>query len=1044
MPKTAACALTWSPERGIYELRRRGDVLPLHMEDSEQFIQLLGDDSFAFRGQWGRLTLRKEARQHGEGYWYAYRSQGRKTLKRYAGRASDLTIARLEEIAGALNAEPSAMPSARGKADAAAGAGAPGATQAASARRHMPLLLPKLSLPRLSSALVARERLLARLDAGLAGCRLTLVSAPAGFGKTTLVRQWIAHRGSHKHGPVAAWFSLDDGDNDSVRFWSYVIAACQTFKRSAGQAALTLLHTTEQLPFERVAFETPLTFLLNDLNPLPEPCLLVLEDYHVITTPLIHESLTFLLDHLPARMHLVILTRVDPPLPLARLRATGELNEFGADDLRFSHEETRDFLSQTLTFLPSPELVARLDTSIEGWPTGLRLLTLALREYAGEQDLERELAGFSGSQSHLLAYFASEVLATQPEEIQMFLLQTSMLHSLTAPLCEAVTGVTTSARMLETLEQANLFLSPLAGDERWYRYHPLFAEVLQHEARRRLGSEVLRACSQRASEWFAQHGLLTEAIETSLAACAFTRAAALIEEYTGPQRFHEMHEHHTLHRWLDALPAAVLEQHPLLCLTLAMVLLFSSDCRESVSADVLEQVKRALHMAERAWQAEEHRAGLGEALAFRTVLARFQGKPDLAARQARQALAWLPEDAHQWRATCLSSLGKEALLAGNLETARQIFLEARANFAAAGNMYGSRVTLLALGEICFLQGALHQAAELYGEVLATAGDDLSDRGKALLGLATLSYEWNDLTKAEQEARAAGEIGQRLAHNALLAHASLILASIQHARGQGALARQQFAALLAHAQIQQSPRLYREVLARETRLQLADGNLEAARRWLALRDTPEMPVPLLQREQEDLLSARLLIAVGQIDEALCLLARIQGMAHDQGRARSEIEALLLMALAHFRRRNLAQSWQRLCEALAPSQSGGYLRLFLDEGEPMADLLRAVLPLSEKRLPAVHIRSLLLTFARQNGHSAPAASASSLPLQPIEPLSAQEQRVLHLLAAGSSNREIAEALVVSPNTVKTQVQSIYRKLNLHSRREVRELLRASAQL
>ena len=328
-------------------------------------------------------------------------------------------------------------------------------------------------------------------------------------------------------------------------------------------------------------------------------------------------------------------------------------------------------------------------------------------------------------------------------------------------------------------------------------------------------------------------------------------------------------------------------------------------------------------------------------------------------------------------------------------------------------------------------------------MLAGAEDDLSDRGKALLGLAALSYEWNDLTKAEREARESCEIGRCLAHEALVIRASLILASIQHARGQTARTRQQFAVLLARSQSQQLPWLYREVLVRETHFQLADGNLESAQRWRTLCERPETSMLPLHQEREALLSARLLIASGQVDETLSLLASILSAAHDQGRARSETEALLLLALAHFQRQSLVQAWQQLRQTLALAHSEGYLRLFLDEGQPMSALLRAVLPLSEKRPPASYIRTLLLAFTHQNEQFAPGASVPSLPVQPLESLSTQEQRVLRLLASGSSNREIAETLVVSPNTVKTQVQSIYRKLNLHSRRELREFLRVSLQ-
>lgn len=873
MPKVAACALIWLPEQALYELRNRGMDCPLYIRERDQFIQTIPDHSFSFQGRCGHLTLRKETRQHGQGYWYAYRNQGRRTLKRYAGRAADLTVARLEEIAGALNAERYAEESSRALVTISTdkenclrgGEDAPARKRATDTAQPPLLLTPKLSLPRLSPALVERERLLARLDAGLKG-KLTLFSAPAGFGKTTLARQWIARLSKREDGPAVAWVSLECGDNDPMRFWSYVMMACQTFEGRPGQTALTLLHTSEQPSFEQTVFETPLTLLLNDLNQLSRQSLLVLEDYHVITATQVHTSLTFLLDHLPATLHLVILARTDLTLPLTRLRANGLLNEFRADDLRFSQEETGDFLRQTLALSPAPELLRHLDETFEGWIAGLRLLTLSLRTPTSTQTLEQQLATFSGSRRHLLEYFASEVLNAQPETLQVFLLQTSMLQALTAPLCDALSERNDSAQLLEALEKANLFLSPLDGDERWYRYHPLFAEALRREAKQRLGETALRACAQRASAWYAQHGLLAEAIESALAAHSFAQAAMLIEQLTGPQRFHEMHEHQTLQRWLEALPASVLEQHPLLCLTLAMVRLFASNCHVSLSTELLARVEQPLRMAEHIWQTREDTAGLGEALALRTVLARFQKRPDLATSQASLALTMLAENAYQWRATCLSALGNQALMDGDVSAARRLLREARVYFAAAGNDYGARVTLLTLGEICLSHGELSQATELYAEVLASAEDDLTDRGWALLGLARIAYARNELTRAEQATREVYELGQRLLDEKMQAQAARLLADLQY--------------------------------------------------------------PLPQ-----------------------------------------------MTLDH---------------------------------QPCA------------ALPAV-----------------------SLPFQPVEPLSPQEQRVLALLTAGLSNKEIAESLIVSPNTVKTQVQSIYRKLNAHSRKEVRKLLRAPRQ-
>lgn len=1054
MPKTAACALIWSSEQDTYELRRRGDNHFLRLERKDWFALLIDDSSFAFQGRHGHLTMRKESRQHGEGYWYAYRNWGRKTLKKYAGRTSDLTIARLEEIAAALNAEVCSTHerevSAREETQKLAYVTPPYvdtstgqhicAPTTASSSQNMPFLTPKLSLPRLPATLITRTRLLAQLDAGLER-KLTLLCAPAGSGKTTLVSQWIASHNEREDRPAAAWVSLDASDNDPIRFWSYVILACQGFQSAPGQEVLASLRTAQPASFEQPSLEAPLVLLLNELSQIPGKSVLVLEDYHLLTSPQISDSLAFLLEHLPASMHLVIITRTEPPLPLARLRASNELSELRAGELRFSSEETEAFLRQTLALpLVTSQILARLDAQIEGWATGLRLLSFALQGQESEQAIEQRLATLSGNHRHFLDYFVSEVLDAQPEEIQEFLLQTSILNSLTGALCDAVTGRSDSARTLETLERANLFLLPLAGEESWYRYHPLFAEALRHEVRRRSGDNVLRACSERASVWYEEQGLLTEAIEAALAARAFPRAARLIGRITGPQRFHEMQEHHTLHRWLDALPEGIRERHPSLCLTFAMVLLFASDCQVIVSADLLAQVEHPLRMAESAWRAEENRSGLGEVLAFRCVLARFQGDSAHSVRLARQALAWLPATAHQWRATCLGPVGDEELLAGELHTARQTFLEAHVNFAAAGNHYGIRIALLTLGEICFLQGKLHQAAELYSGVLASAGEDLSDRGKALLGLARVSYEWNDLATAEQQAGEARELGQSVADEALQCQASLILASIHQARGEAEHARQQFAALLARTQVQKSSLLHREILAHDASLQLTSGDLPAAQRWLTEQSKLEERLPLLQEEREGLLRARLLLAQGKIEDAQHLLEHWRTRAHSQGRARSEIEILLLLALGSFAQQNLPQTWQLLREALTLAHADGLLRIFLDEGEQLAKLLRAVLPMAGKKQPDAYVRILLLAFARQQPEQfLPTVPSTLMAIQPVEPLSEQEQRVLRLLTAGLSNTEIAETQVVSPNTVKTQVQSIYRKLNVHSRKEIREAMR-----
>jgi LuxR family maltose regulon positive regulatory protein len=883
---------------------------------------------------------------------------------------------------------------------------------------------------------VLREPLLERLDEGLEH-KLTLLSAPAGFGKTTLVSEWISTRGEREDSPPVAWVSLDPGDNDPVRFWRYVIAACRSFHTNVGESALALLQTSRRPPLESM-----LTTFINELAQLACRGYLVLEDYHVITSPRIHETVTYFVDHLPATLHLLILTRSDPPLPLARLRAHDDLYELDAADLRFSLAETQTFLRQTLPFSLSAEVITRLEARTEGWVAGLRLLTLALQGRKDPRDLEHMLVTFTGSHRHILEYFVADVLSSQPEALQEFLLQTSVLSRLTGSLCDAVTGRNDSELMLEQLERANLFLLPLDDAGQWYRYHALFAEAMQHEARRRLGEDYVRSLYDKASLWYEQHGLLAEAVEVALSARDFVRAAALIERIIEPHNINN--ELHTWLRWIEQLPEEVLQVHPALCLTYAIALLYTLDRSDPAA---LTLIQPPLEMAERFWQTAGNGPKLGEALAVRSQLAWWQGDVTQAFAAARQSLELLPEQETLWRGSSILTVGLEELLAGKPDLVRQAALEARARFEAVGNAYGTRAATHMLGEVYSQQGELHAAAQIYRQVLAEAAEDPLDRGNALTGLAALSYEWNELQTAEQDVSQALDLGKRHVQELgkyheekfILVPASLLLARVLHARGETAQAQQLLQELVVLTQERKWPYLHREVLAGQARLSLSVADLAAVQRWSTTIAQLGEDTRLVQQEREALIVARLLIAQGEATAALRLLERWQVEAHAQGRTRSELEIQGLTALAHFTHKNLPQARQALREALVLAQTEGYQRLFLDEGETLATLLRAVL-LDVREEPLVsYARSLLLAFAQQQAEQQHDTSPHTTSALLIEPLSPQEQRVLRLLAAGRSNPEIAEALVVSVNTVKTQVQSIYRKLNVNNRWEAREAAR-----
>jgi len=971
-------------------------------------------------------------------------------VKKYAGRSADLSMAHVEAVAQALDMQTqqenitqtgSLERSRRPKQHTPFAQQAEAREEESEAlqetafqlisalEQQQVLLVPKLHPPRLHASLIPRERLLRRLDAGLEH-QLTLLSAPAGFGKTTLVRAWMAARGTSL--PPVAWVALDAGDNDPLRFWHYLIAACQTFQEDLGRTALTLLRAAQQPPFPRRSIEAMLTALLNELARLPARGILVLEDYHVITAPDIHEAMSFFIEHLPTTLHLILTTRTEPPLPLARLRAHGDLVELGAAQLQFTREETRAFLRQALPFPLEEVILDRLLARTEGWATGLRLITLALQGQGqmSAQEMEQRLSTISGSQRHILEYLVAEILSAQPEPLQTFLLQTAGLSRLTSSLCDAVTGRDDSASLLDQIERANLFLLPLEGSGHWYRYHALFAEAMQHEAHSRLGREVLRDLASLASRWYEQHALLDEAVETALAAEDTERAAALMTRVIEAQGFHQITELQTLMRWIAPLPEELLRRFPTLSQTYAMLLLFGA---EQQTPALRSQLEHYLHLAESSLQATGDLPKLGEVLALRALAVGRWNEFDAALRFARQALELLPASETFWRSSCLLGVGVANLLAGRLSEALPAIQEARAIVEVTGNSYAMRAALFALGSVYLGQGKLHQAAELFRRVLETVGDDRLDRGLALAGLATLSYEWNELTAAEQEAQEAYALSQNLGDELLLVLLAPTLARVLHARGETAQAQDILRNLTAH--LTQS-RWQREIETYQAWLAIASGDLATVQRWAASRQatSPEEVLTEAELEREALLLARWRLAQGKAREALESLGHWRREAQSQTRTRSELEILLLMAQAHASEQHMQEAKQALAEALALAYPAGYQRLFLDEREPMASLLKAVLPDVRGKPLATYLRSLLRAFAHEHSASVSAATPAL-----IEPLSPQERRVLRLLVAGRSNPEIANALVVSINTVKAQVKSIYRKLDVSSRLEASEVTR-----
>lgn len=828
--------------------------------------------------------------------------------------------------------------------------------------------------------------------------------------------------------------------------------ACHTSGLSADQTALEQLNTPSQPPYHPVSLQVVLITFLNELTHSggPGPNILVLEDYHVLTSAQLHESLVFFVENLPTNLHLIIITRHDPPLPLTRLRGQNELSELHAGDLRFSAEETWDFLQKNNAYNFSEETVRQLDRHLEGWGTGLRLLTLALQGLHGQSQIEKFLETFAGSHRSIQDYFATEVLNVLPDKVQVFILQTSVLERLTPALCAAMTGEPASAseKVLETLAKGNLFLEPLGGSGEWYRYHALFAEAMQQELGRRFGAASVAELYNRASRWFEQNGHFPDAVEMALHAGNFEEAARIIEKiigedhYLGMQYFQEMNEFYTISRWFKLIPNPVLRRHPPLCLNYAQAIFFTMLIEQSMMTPAaLTQVIEALRWAEEGWQQDTARRGL--VYAFRALLANMDGQIDEAMKWAGKSLELLPDDEHHWRGMVLNVFGSYELYNGQIDQAKRYLNEARYNSDALGNRNFTRANMGLLAYAYWDQGELNQANEYFSLVLAEAREinDQDDITHSQLGLAWLSYEWNNLEAAWQQAQEVLDINLKISGTSNLAEAHLIQAQVLRARGQLDQAQQRLSSLLNQVQHPMSVidyQQYRAVRLAQAQFYLQGGNLAGFERWVNLlnSDDPvgigkEFRVFLAQRVGEVLLLARGMTGRGEWEEALLLLEPLLSEVQSSSRFRFGLKIRLNMALALAAGKKLQDARQLVQAVLSQAYIEGYLRLFLDEGEPMATLLRAT-PLPAAGKPLTEYRQKILQSFEQTGSPARANIAG-------EALSQQEQRVLALLGAGLSYSDIARELVVSVNTIKTQVKSIYQKLNINNRMQAQAVAR-----
>lgn len=1056
MPRLLLHVLVWSEEAQLYELRSHGEPEQWFTQaDEPAFARWLAEHTaFAFVGRAGRLSVRKEGRGNGKGYWYAYRKQEQRIRKGYLGPSARVTFARLEEQARSLTTLPALPAPARDLARPLSGL-------------SIPLLATRLTPPRLPLWLVERARLLRDLEA-VCTYPLTLVSASAGSGKTTLLSAWVAASRQQTSGAPAprtrlavAWLSLEALDNDPVRFWASCIASLQYCLPALGEEALALLHAREAPPISTI-----LVALLNEIMQLDREVILILDDFHLISHQAIHDGLLFALDHLPANLHLVLATRRDPLLPLSRLRVRGQLLEIRSGDLLFTREEAAAFFLHQMSLPLSEEDVVALHSRTEGWIAGLHLAALSLRK---QQNPSRWISDFAGSHRYLLDYMQQDILAGLPVPLQRFLLQTSILTRMHASLCQAVTAASAESacqEMLEALVQANLFVIPLDEQRQWYRYHDLFREALRAQLHASQ-PELVPLLHIRAARWYETQGEWREAITHALAAPDYSLAASLMEQ--AAPHFWLNGEARAIHDRVLALPDSVLCAHTRLALNAALHFHNSVHIStETVHADMAAQVQRTIvrmeaivhsqHMHMRG-EAEialiERRLCLLRALIeVRAIMGRGNKERLRLLTQELEALP--PDDEVSWKLIplsfafwlALSLQQSSALLAEKLREARQWIRE-------SGDPLATFRVMTWLATAYREAGQLHQA---HRECLAalTLLEQISGgtpvAGYLLFCLFNIFYAWNRLEEASDVLRRLLRIAQSWQQVELLMigeRSAALLALVRGDLDTAQEALQRAEALFEREKFVNNVRWIEET---RVRVWLARGSLTEAGAWAAQTTlSPQAWDPL--RKWEVLLLARIALAQQQPAQAVETLERFSWHQDQPADVEKTLEWMALYAVALFYTGKVAQARTVAARLLRLTRPEDYIRVYLDAGFPMKQVLKTLLeapPDSDACADAIsasYVLHLLAAFEQEEGRLTqgsnipPATPHRTLPHSPrnavqqesIEPLSRQEQRVLRLLVGGSTYAEMAEALIVSPNTIKTQVSSIYRKLGVSRRAE-----------
>ena len=1036
MPKLAIARVAWNTQDASYQLQEKtapGATIPAMDFASTAWQSWLAQrSSFAFQSKHGqRFTARKETRARGGSYWVAYRKIGGKLTHTYLGRPEDVTLSRLEQVADSFT-----KPRSKPLAHLSSQEQQTRPETSSEAGLQDQLLATKFFVPMASHTLIVRPRLFCLLEAGRQ-CRLTLVSAPAGFGKTTLLSAWV-HTLSASQTAVA-WVSLDEADNDPVRFWSYVLTALDRVRPGTYSELATYLRAEE-----RPSLPSVITACLNRLAEHDSPLILVLDDYHLLTGEALHSSLASFIEHLPSQVRVILSTRADPPLPLTRLRGRGQLLEVRADRLRATQEEVRAFLREVMHIeLPEQEL-AVVEERTEGWLVGLQLVGLSLQGRGSSTSSRDLLEEISGQHGYILDYLTEEVLSRLEPSIQCFLLHTSVLDRLSAPLCDALLGRSDSQQVLESLQRANLFVVPLDSQRRWYRYHALFAETLGARLEQVEG-EVIRDLHLRAGQWYAEQGDTITAVQHAMSACDWERAADLLEPLA-QIRFWGREQTITL-RFLENFPAEKLRGRPLLALLYALILdpdtsfttadAWMQIAEEGLRASVAEQATASAKGVPNALPDQEpllrevliHRASMratrGDALAARAYIEQVRFHLADQDIQKHGLLAFTESMIHM-------VLGEAVPATAKIRDALTIW-ESSGNTASTAVMitchHLAAYYLSSRGHLQEAWRLLEQAMEL-GSI--PAGLPYPCMAAVYAYQANLLREWNRLDEALERARMAVQLTNSTT-GAMAFTALAFLLKILLARGEieeASTVLQQAEHVMDHLH---NPYLYAlYVLFDQVRFWLARGEISRAIQW-AERSEREDPLPSpIAQERVDVALAHVKLVQRKPGEALTLLMPRLKAAIQQERWGNVIELRLLTAMAHQMRSEEQEALTTLVEAVRLAQPEGYIRSFVDEGAPMATLLSALR--ASKRgqgksgndATTRYLDRVLAAFPPDIAGDRHAAQQP-----PPDPLSVREQEVLDLLARGASNQDIAEVLVITLDTVKRHVSNILSKLGVSNR-------------